>query len=113
MPRTVKALDGGKRYPLNMRTTKETRDRLEKAAADSGRSLAQELEFQLERVFHYDHVFENMKRSIEEIQKGNLEAELHRAGYIHRYTEYGDAWLSPGHPGERSGFIAPPEKSEE
>jgi uncharacterized protein (DUF1778 family) len=41
----------GKRYPLNMRTTKEIRERLERAAAKSGRSLAQEVEYRLERSF--------------------------------------------------------------
>jgi hypothetical protein len=41
----------GKRYPLNMRTTKQVRERLEKAAAASGRSLAQEVEYRLERSF--------------------------------------------------------------
>jgi hypothetical protein len=38
----------GKRHPLNMRTTRETRDWLEAAATASGRSLAQEVEFHLE-----------------------------------------------------------------
>ena len=39
----------GKRYPLNMRTTKQLKDDLEDAARESGRSLAQEVEFRLER----------------------------------------------------------------
>ena len=38
-----------KRYPLNMRTTKSLRLRLERAAKKSGRSLAQEVERRLER----------------------------------------------------------------
>ena len=42
----------GKRFPLNMRTTKEVRDKLEAAAKISGRSLAQEVEFRLQRSFH-------------------------------------------------------------
>ncbi len=41
----------GKRYPLNMRTTFETRQRLEQAAIDSGRSLAAEAEARLEQSF--------------------------------------------------------------
>ncbi len=41
----------GKRYPLNMRTTKVLRDSLEAAAIESGRSLAQEVEFRLEQSF--------------------------------------------------------------
>lgn len=57
MPRTMKAADGGKRYPLNMRTTKETRARLEQAAMASGRSLAQEVEARLERSFAEEDQF--------------------------------------------------------
>jgi hypothetical protein len=41
----------GKRYPLNMRTTKAIRDKLEHAAATAGRSLAQEVELRLEQSF--------------------------------------------------------------
>jgi hypothetical protein len=54
MPRQTKSrakASAGKRHPLNMRTTKETRLRLEKAAALAGRSLAQEVEARLERSF--------------------------------------------------------------
>lgn len=42
----------GKRFPLSLRTTKDVRDQLEAAAKRSGRSLAQEVEFRLERSFH-------------------------------------------------------------
>mgnify|MGYP001569362371 CR=1 FL=1 len=41
----------GKRYPLNVRTTWETRQLIERAAKESGRSLVQELEFRIERSF--------------------------------------------------------------
>jgi hypothetical protein len=41
----------GKRYPLNMRTTFEVRQKLERAAAATGRSLAQEVEHRLDRSF--------------------------------------------------------------
>jgi hypothetical protein len=40
-----------KRSPLNMRTTQELRDQLDTAAAESGRSLAQEVEYRLELSF--------------------------------------------------------------
>ena len=46
----------GKRYPLNMRTTKELREKLERAAAKSGRSLVGEVEYRLERSFDRDEV---------------------------------------------------------
>ncbi len=52
MPARAKLPPGeGKRTPLNMRTTRELRERLEREAADSGRSLAQEVEVRLERSF--------------------------------------------------------------
>ena len=41
----------GKRVPLNMRTTRERRDHLERAARASGRSLTQEVEIRVERSF--------------------------------------------------------------
>ena len=47
MPKTRKTVGAAKRYPLNMRTTQVVREALEKAAADSGRSLAQEVEARL------------------------------------------------------------------
>ncbi len=44
----------GKRYPLNMRTTFEVRQSLERAAKDSGRSLAQEAEHRMRHSFDAD-----------------------------------------------------------
>jgi hypothetical protein len=41
----------GKRYPIGIRTTKALRDALLNASRASGRSLAQEIEFRLERSF--------------------------------------------------------------
>ena len=43
--------EAGKRFPLNMRTTKKIRDELQAAAHASGRSLAQEVEHRLEQSF--------------------------------------------------------------
>lgn len=58
MPARAKLPPGeGKRVPLNMRTTRELREKLEKEAADSGRSLAQEVEARLERSFTIDEGF--------------------------------------------------------
>ena len=51
MPPKSKRVLPGKRYPLNMRTTKELRDKIEEAAMASGRSLVQEVEFRLEQSF--------------------------------------------------------------
>jgi hypothetical protein len=40
-----------KRHPLNMRTTQELREKVERAATESGRSLVQEVEYRLECSF--------------------------------------------------------------
>jgi hypothetical protein len=40
-----------KRFPLSLRTTKQLRAKLEAASAESGRSLAQEIELRLELSF--------------------------------------------------------------
>ena len=61
MPARAKLPPGeGKRVPLNMRTTRKTREKLEKSAADSGRSLAQEVEARLERSFTGDGIIHHM-----------------------------------------------------
>ena len=49
--RPRKPLEEAKRHPLNMRTTKQLREALERAAQESGRSLAQEVEFRIEQSF--------------------------------------------------------------
>jgi predicted HicB family RNase H-like nuclease len=54
-PKSKRVLPG-KRYPLNMRTTKELRDKIDWAAAVSGRSLVQEVESRLERSFQEEEI---------------------------------------------------------
>src|SRR3954469_8079548 len=58
----------GKRYALGLRTTKELRDLLQQAADSSGRSLAQEIEFRLERSFERE-------RTLSEILAATLGGE--------------------------------------
>lgn len=55
-----------KRCPLNMRTTPALRERLEKCAARSGRSLAQEVEYRLEQSVMVDSVVEWIERRMAE-----------------------------------------------
>src|SRR5215467_2655400 len=69
MPPKSKRVLPGKRYPLNMRTTKELRDKIEQAATDSGRSLVQEVEFRLERSF---------QQEIEKEIERKLQAQAHQ-----------------------------------
>ena len=65
MPPKSKRVLPGKRYPLNMRTTKELRDKIEEAAMASGRSLVQEVEFRLEQSFRRE---EDNRRRKEELK---------------------------------------------
>lgn len=64
MPRKFKtAVDpslGGKRFPMNTRTTAQTRRLIVRAARKSGRSLAQELEWRLEQSFLQERLFEEL-----------------------------------------------------
>ena len=62
----------GKRYPLNMRTTKETRDWLAAVSKANGRSLAQEVELLVEKA-----------RLGEQIAREHLEQEF---GGPHNYA---------------------------
>jgi hypothetical protein len=63
-PKSKRVLPG-KRYPLNMRTTKELRDKIEWAAMASGRSLVQEVEFRLERSFQQEEIEKEIKRTLD------------------------------------------------
>lgn len=46
--------DAAKRHPLSFRTTTKLRSRMLVACEESGRSLAQEIEYRLEQSFHND-----------------------------------------------------------
>jgi hypothetical protein len=65
MPRRSRRVLPGKRYPLNMRTTKELRDKIEAAATASGRSLVQEVEARLEESFLRQNLAALMREHIE------------------------------------------------
>jgi Arc-like DNA binding domain len=65
MPPKSKRVLPGKRYPLNMRTTKELRDKIEEAAMASGRSLVQEVEFRLERSFRQQEIEREIKNALD------------------------------------------------
>ena len=66
MPARAKLPPGeGKRVPLNMRTTRELREKIEKNAANSGRSLVQEVEHRLEQSFQNERAQQNQSRAIQ------------------------------------------------
>lgn len=49
-----------KRVPLSLRVTPEMKDKLDAAAADSGRSLTQEIELRLERSFERQNILRDV-----------------------------------------------------
>ncbi|OJY41084.1 MAG: hypothetical protein BGP08_04540 [Rhizobiales bacterium 64-17] len=57
MPKKSHPANEPRRYPLNLRTTAEIREKMRAAAAQSGRSLVQELEHRIENSFERDEVF--------------------------------------------------------
>jgi len=84
-PRSRRVLPG-KRYPLNMRTTKELRDKIEWAATVSGRSLVQEVESRLERLFQEEEIEEltdtvKLQVRLPERLRGLLEQAAERRGH--------------------------------
>jgi hypothetical protein len=67
MPKRVVPEGEGKRVPVMTRTTQELRDRIEQAAAASGRSLAQEVEHRLEDSFKVNsEILWNIMETIKE-----------------------------------------------
>jgi hypothetical protein len=63
MPRTFKA--DAKRFALNVRTTAAMRAQIEAAAAASGRSLAQEVEFRLQQSFDHPTLIDALADRLE------------------------------------------------
>lgn len=72
MPRRVTPSGDGKRIPLMARTTADLRSRLEMAASASGRSLGQEVEYQLERAL----MVADLTRAIRETIRQEVRAEF-------------------------------------
>ena len=64
MPRRLPSSEGGKRYPLNMRTTEAMRLKLEAEAQASGRSLAQEVEYCIEQYYSVQKELSTLRKPI-------------------------------------------------
>ncbi|ANY78468.1 hypothetical protein BB934_09685 [Microvirga ossetica] len=68
---------------MSFRATTDLREKLERAASESGRSLTQELELRLERSFDHDQMVSSVMETIEEnsqlqVQIMELQAELEK-----------------------------------
>jgi hypothetical protein len=60
--RPMKPPTPGQRVPLGLRTTAETKRKLEAAAIESGRSISQEAELRLEQSFEREFVLKSLQR---------------------------------------------------
>jgi hypothetical protein len=76
--RKTKAPAKGKRYPLNMRTTLELRQKIEEAAEWSGRSLVQEVEHRLEESFLKSNLAALMREHIDNAAKAAAEKAVEK-----------------------------------
>jgi hypothetical protein len=92
----------GKRAQLTLLVRAHIKREIDKAAQKSGRTQSQEAELWFETKLAYDCAFKAMGKTATEIQRGNLEAALFRAGYtVERIMIDGRIWKSwrePGYP---------------
>ncbi|MDA9521470.1 hypothetical protein XI06_14195 [Bradyrhizobium sp. CCBAU 11434] len=107
--RPVKPVQEGTRVSLGLKVRPEVKARIDTAARNSGRTQSQEAEHLIEMALAPITMLERMQQTFTEIERGNVEATFRRLGYMPLRTPHGTAWLPPGHPGLRSGFIAPEE----
>jgi hypothetical protein len=119
MGRPMKAARKGRRYQIGVIVTGETKTLITQAAKASGRTISREVEHLIERVLTYDATLRAMRTTLEEMEKGSIDAVLVRKGYtpIHPLMDpdglprakpsggFWTVWAEPGYPGiQRSGF---------
>lgn len=99
--------DSGKRYPLGVRTTPATRDRLQAAAKRSGRSIAQETEVLLERALA---VAEEERAALDMANGRSLSGLLVLLGRVMGQVGTVRRLLSTEHkdPAPRTGWLSDP-----
>jgi predicted transcriptional regulator len=102
-----KAARGEKRASLGLKVRIEVKKRIDEAAKASGRTQSQEAEALIEQALAPYFMLEKMHATLNDIERGNIEAVFRKLGYIPLRTPHGTGWLPPGHPGLRSGFIDP------
>jgi hypothetical protein len=103
----------GTRFQVNILLTAEAKDHIVAAAQASGRTTSREAEYLIETAITYNRVMKAMGTTIAQIEKGNVEAALHRLGYTAiRHSTGKKAWAEPGYPGvEHSGFVETAEQA--
>src|SRR4051794_34274863 len=107
--RRIKKVPRGERTQIGVIVGGKTKALLLKAMQESGRTLSREAEHLIEKALAYDSMLASMKRTLDEIARGDVETALRRLGYpMQRQVLGGKAWKSwgePGHPAiQASGF---------
>jgi hypothetical protein len=91
--------EAGKRYPLNMRTTRELRERIIAAAHASGRSLVQEVEYRLERSFQLEDQQQSMTSLVDKAVNAST-AAMERMIIQHIGAAPGQSQTNPPKPAD-------------
>jgi hypothetical protein len=111
--RRIKKVPKGERTQIGVIVGGKTKALLLKAMQESGRTISREAEHLIEKALAYDDMLAAMKRTLEDIRRGNLEAALHRDGYpMQRQVIDGKAWkvwAEPGFPGAQTSGFGDPE----
>ena len=111
--RPFKTPPKGKRAPLSLLVRPEIKRLIDARAKANSRTQSQEAEMMIEKAFAFDDWLAGQKRTLEEMGRGNVEAELRRLGYpMQRQILDGKVWkfwAEPGYPAapEPSGFVEP------
>jgi hypothetical protein len=110
--RPIKKVPKGERTQIGVIVGGKTKALLLKAMKESGRTISREAEHLIERAVALDDWLTGQKRTLKELERGNVEAELHRLGYpMQRQIINGKVWKTwaePGFPGTQiSGFVDP------
>jgi hypothetical protein len=96
----IKPARKGEKYQLGVIVSGVTKKALVEAIKVSGRSISREAEHLIERCLHYDRMMDAMRTNLAQMEKGNVEAVLHRLGYrpMRDLATGKVAWCEPGHP---------------
>ena len=79
--RRIKKVAKGERTQIGVIVSGKTKALLLKAMQESGRTISREAEHRIEKSFIYDEWLAGQKRTLKELEGGNVEAELLRLGY--------------------------------
>lgn len=116
--RPMKVPRRGKRAPLSLLVRPDIKRLVDKLATANGITQSAQGEFLIEQGLAVRQVLDAMGTTLEEIERGNVEAALRRLGYRPWRVTGSDgkvykAWCEPGHPAARVGQIEKHESGEQ